>query len=148
MQARVLRACSQPSWRAWLGKVAHVKDEGAMVDVMVAGGAEAEEAEEPIPRVMHLGMDQAQPRRPGSSEGHVFPHVCVEQLGGDRERDEDHAKRVLRTRWEEGGTREYELESSREAAGGDVSRLTGTDPSKASKRRGLRYLWCGLCERW
>ncbi len=74
--------------------MAVIVEEEAVVNVMVSRGAEAHEAEERVPRVCVFAVDKAKPRRIRGPEGHVLPHVAVDDVGSEEEREQDHAQGV------------------------------------------------------
>ena len=72
----------------------HIEDECSMMHMVIRSSAETEQAEETIPRVMDLRVDQTEPAGPDRSKKHVLPNVGMQELGGRGKWDENHAKGV------------------------------------------------------
>mmetsp|Transcript_118906 Transcript_118906/g.333000 ORF Transcript_118906/g.333000 Transcript_118906/m.333000 type:complete len:379 (+) Transcript_118906:51-1187(+) len=75
-------------------EVTVVEHEESVVHVVVGGRAEAQPAEQRVPRVGKLRVDQHEPIRIQGAEGDVRPDIRRHDARGEGERDDNHAGRV------------------------------------------------------
>ncbi len=77
-------------------KVAEVIDKQLVVDVVVRSCAEPNLPESVVPGEYVLGVNQAQPVRIQRAEGHVRPHIGVDEPCSEEKGNQNHEEGVRR----------------------------------------------------